>query len=112
MATERLPKQIPNWVPERRRKGGRSRKDWKEDINTEMQDRGLEEDEWNDQVKMKMKVGKCRRPIYIYIYVLIFLLSLPGRFHQFPLYPSAVIRRFPNVPRKLPCEEGSCQLWF
>ena len=46
MSTERLPIKLWKWKPSQRRKQGRPRKRWKNDIQYEMELRGLKEGDW------------------------------------------------------------------
>lgn len=48
MGDERLPKQVLKWKPLGKRKRGKPRKSWIEGVNSEMQERGLEQDQWMD----------------------------------------------------------------
>ena len=46
MDTERLPLKVWNWKPSQRRKQGRPRKRWKNDVETAMEFKGLQEGDW------------------------------------------------------------------
>jgi hypothetical protein len=46
MQEERLPKLIMEWIPGERRKRGRPRKTWKEDVRAAMKTIHLEADPW------------------------------------------------------------------
>jgi hypothetical protein len=46
MPEERIPKLIMEWIPEVRRKRGRTRKTWLEGVQAAMTTRNLEPDQW------------------------------------------------------------------
>jgi hypothetical protein len=49
MEEERLPKQLLEWHAEGRRRMGRPRTTWKQDIVTAMAERNLQEGDWMDR---------------------------------------------------------------
>ncbi|XP_057670224.1 uncharacterized protein LOC130902259 [Diorhabda carinulata] len=61
MPEDRIPKQILNWAPQGRRKRGRPRLSWREGIEKDIRERGLEEDLWEDREKWKLGIGRRRR---------------------------------------------------
>lgn len=63
MSTERLPKQILQWTPTGRRRRGRPRKSWREGIDKEMEERGLEEGQWNSRSEWRLGIGRRRRTL-------------------------------------------------
>lgn len=57
MQNERWPIQILNWIPERRRRRGRPVLTWKAYIQEVMNEKGLEEGQWNDRKIWKSKTA-------------------------------------------------------
>lgn len=57
MQNERWPIQILNWIPERRRRRGRPVLTWKTYIQEVMNEKGLEEGQWNDRKIWKSKTA-------------------------------------------------------
>ncbi|XP_045463886.1 uncharacterized protein LOC123673448 [Harmonia axyridis] len=71
MAPERLTKQILDWVPAGKRRRGRPRNSWREGINKEMQERGLEENQWIGRAEWRLEVSEdfgasCKSRYYYY----------------------------------------------
>jgi hypothetical protein len=52
----RLPKEVPEWRPSGRRKGGRPKLIWAEGISGMMDEKGLMEEDWNDRSKWRKKI--------------------------------------------------------
>ena len=61
MNEERLPKQVLNWAPHGRRKRGRPRKSWREGIDREIREKGLDEDLWEDREQWRLGIERRRR---------------------------------------------------
>ena len=66
MADDRLPLRILEWNPLGRQKRGRPRKTWISDITHAMQEKGLEELDWNDRTQWRTRIkiynldkGRC-----------------------------------------------------
>lgn len=49
MNDERIPKQVWNWTPAQRNKRGRPRRKWINNLNAEMERKGLQEEDWNNK---------------------------------------------------------------
>jgi len=58
MEKGRLPKQILNWTPAGRRKRGRPRRSWREGIDNEIKERGIDRDRWNDRDRWRLEIGR------------------------------------------------------
>jgi len=58
MPAERWPKRMLDWVPDRRRKGGRPRKSWRENIHVEMKRRLLQHRDWENKKRWLAGCGK------------------------------------------------------
>ena len=58
MEDSRIPKKVWEWMPERRRKKGRPRFEWKRQIKQNMEHKNLEEDDWWDREKWKTGCDK------------------------------------------------------
>ena len=56
MEEGRLPKKVMKWSPPRRRKRGRPKLTWAEEIRGLMEEKGLMEEDWNDRDKWKKKI--------------------------------------------------------
>lgn len=63
MTPERLPKQILEWTPTGRRRRGRPRKSWREGIDKDMREKGLEEGQWNNRSEWRLGIGRRRRTL-------------------------------------------------
>ena len=53
MEEGRLPKKVMKWSPPGRRKQGRPKLTWAEEIRGLMEEKGLMEEDWNDRDKWK-----------------------------------------------------------
>ncbi|XP_045460891.1 uncharacterized protein LOC123671210 [Harmonia axyridis] len=60
MTPKRLPKQLLDWVPAGKKGRGRPRKSWREGIYEEMQERGLEKNEWIDRAEWRLGIARRR----------------------------------------------------
>jgi hypothetical protein len=71
MAEGRLPKIALKWVPKQRRARGRPEKNWMEGIRKAMNERNVNEGQWEGRKQWSLGVGQCRKkvlkPKYIYI---------------------------------------------
>jgi hypothetical protein len=56
MEEGRLPKQVMKWSPPRRRKRGRPKLTREEGIRGQMEEKGLEEEDWNDRDEWRKKI--------------------------------------------------------
>ena len=56
MEEGRLPKKVMRWSPPGRRKRGRPKLTWAEEIRGLMEEKGLMEEDWNDRDKWKKKI--------------------------------------------------------
>jgi hypothetical protein len=56
MEEGRLPKIVMKWSPPGRRKRGRPKLNWEEEIRGLMEEKGLMEEEWNDRDTWKKKI--------------------------------------------------------
>jgi len=72
MAEGGLPKIALKWMPKQKRARGRPKKNWMEGIRKAMNERNLNEGQWEDRKQWSLGVGQRRKsvlkPIYIYIY--------------------------------------------
>ena len=61
MAEGRLPKIALNWMPKQRRIRGRPKKNWMEGIKKAMNERNLNEGQWEDRKQWSLGVGQRRK---------------------------------------------------
>ena len=61
MAEERLPKIALKWMPKQKRARGRLKKNWMEGIKKAMNERNLNEGQWEDRKQWSLGVGQCRK---------------------------------------------------
>ena len=78
MAKGRLSKIAFKWMPKQKRARGRTKKNWMEGIRKAMNERNLNEGQWEDMKQWSLGVGQRRktfwnRYIYIYIYICIYI---------------------------------------
>jgi len=77
MAEGRLPKIALKWMPKQKRARGRPKKNWTEGIRKAMNERNLNEGQWEDGKQWSLDVGQRRKSfekdIYIYIYLFIYI---------------------------------------
>ena len=77
MAEGRLPKIALKWMPKQKRARGRPKKNWMEGIRKAMNERNLNEGQWEDRKQWSLGVGHRRKnvlkPIYIYTYIYIYI---------------------------------------
>jgi len=70
MAEERLPKIALKWMPKQKTERGRPKKNWMEGIKKVMNERNLNECQWEDWKHWSLGVGQRRKrvlkPIYTY----------------------------------------------
>ena len=74
MAEGRLPKIALKWMPKQKTARGRPKKNWMESIRKAMNERNLNEGQWEDRKQWSLGVGQRRkkswnRYIYIHIYI-------------------------------------------
>lgn len=58
MDEKRWPKRMLEWIPPQRRKRGRPKNTWKKGIEEAMQERGLQEGDWQDRTLWKLRCDK------------------------------------------------------
>jgi len=61
MAEGRLPKIALKWMPKQKRARGRPKKNWMEDIRKAMNERNLNEGQWEDRKQWSLGVGQRRK---------------------------------------------------
>ncbi|XP_045466796.1 uncharacterized protein LOC123675482 [Harmonia axyridis] len=61
MGQSRLPKITMEWIPNMRRRRGRPRKNWMEEIRNAMRDRNLQAGQWKDRKQWILGIGQRRR---------------------------------------------------
>jgi hypothetical protein len=61
MPEERISKSIMEWVPEERRKRGRTRKTWMEGVKAAMTTRNLEPNRWRNREEWRLVSGRWRQ---------------------------------------------------
>jgi len=61
MAEERLPKIALKWMPKQNRARGRPKKNWMEEIKKAMNERNLNEGQWEDRKQWSLGVGQRRK---------------------------------------------------
>ena len=61
MAEERLPKIALKWMPKQKRARGRPKKNWMEGIKKAMNERNLNEGQWEDRKQCSLGVGQRRK---------------------------------------------------
>jgi len=61
MAEERLPKIALKWMPKEKRARGRPKKTWMEAIKKAMNERNLNEGQWEDRKQWSLGVGQRRK---------------------------------------------------
>ena len=72
MAEGRLPKIALKWMSKQKRARGRSKKNWMEGIKKAINERNLNEDQWEDRKQWSLCVGQCRKTFrnrYTYIHI-------------------------------------------
>ncbi|PSN35536.1 hypothetical protein C0J52_25679 [Blattella germanica] len=60
MPTGRWPLKIYNWIPPRRKKSGRPRLSWKDNVRQTMDDRHTTDEDWKDRERWKRGCGRRR----------------------------------------------------
>jgi len=60
MAEGRLPKMALNWMPKQNGAWGRPKKNWMEGIRKAMNERNVNEGQWEDRKQWSLGVGQCR----------------------------------------------------
>ena len=76
MVEGRLPKIALKWMPKQKRARGRRKKNWMEVIRKAMNERNLNEGQWEDRKQWSLGVGQRGKAFwnrYIYIYLFIYL---------------------------------------
>ncbi|XP_045474961.1 uncharacterized protein LOC123680887 [Harmonia axyridis] len=63
MNDRRWPKRLLQWKPTNRRKRGRPRRSWRQEVDCALEDRGLQPDDWNDCKRWRLGCEK-RRQLY------------------------------------------------
>jgi hypothetical protein len=58
MPEERIPKLFMEWIPQKRRKRGCTRKMWMEGVQTAMTTRNLEQDKWRNREEWCLVCGR------------------------------------------------------
>jgi hypothetical protein len=58
MAEERLPRIALRWMPEQKRVRGRPKKNWMEGVRKAMNERNLQEGQWEDRRQWSLGVGR------------------------------------------------------
>jgi hypothetical protein len=61
MVEGRLPKIALKWMPKQKRARGRPKKNWMEVIRKAMNERNLNEDQWEDRKQWSLGVGQRRK---------------------------------------------------
>jgi hypothetical protein len=61
LAEGRLPKIALKWMPKQKRARGRPKKNWMEGIKKAMNERNLNEGQWEDRKRWSLDVGKRRK---------------------------------------------------
>jgi hypothetical protein len=61
MPEERISKLIMEWIPEERRKSGRPRKSWMEQVHAAMTARNLEQDQYRSREEWRLVSGRRRQ---------------------------------------------------
>ena len=61
MAEGRLPKIALKWMPKQKRARGRPKKNWMEGIRKPMNERDLNEGQWEDRKQCSLGVGQRRK---------------------------------------------------
>ena len=77
MAEGRLPKIVLKWMPKQKRARRRLKKNWMEGIRKAMNERNLNEGQWEDRKQWSLGVEQrrktfCNRYTYTYIYIYTF----------------------------------------
>lgn len=62
MQEERWPRKVLEWMPPERRKRGRPRRSWRDDVEEAMAERGLTEEECLDRKNWKLGTERRRQP--------------------------------------------------
>ena len=75
MAEERLTKIALKWMPKQKRARGRPKKNWMEGIKKAMNERNLNEGQWEDRKQWSLGVGQRRKSfepdIYIHVPIIV-----------------------------------------
>ena len=83
MAEGRLPKIALKWMPKQKRARGRPKKNWMKGIKEAMNERNLNEGQWEDRKQWSVGVWQHRKTfwnLYIYIYIFgiyVYIIHLP-----------------------------------
>ena len=73
MAEGRLPKIAMKWMPKQETVQGRPNKNWMEGTRKTMNERNLNEGQWEDIKQWSLGVGQRRKRFEIYIYISIYI---------------------------------------
>jgi len=76
MAEGRLPKIALKWMPKQKRARGRPKKNWMEGIRKTMNERNLNEGQWEDRKQWSLGVGQRKKNVLKYIYIYIYTHTL------------------------------------
>ena len=79
MVEGRLPKIILKWMPKQKRARGRPKKNWMEGIRKPMNERNLNEDQWEDRKQWSLGVGQHKKSFEtdIFIHLVVCLTTGP-----------------------------------
>ena len=72
---ESLPRRISEWCPPGRRRNGRPRNSWMQEVTTGMRERGIGDLEWNDREAWRKKIiftlgtERCENIKNLYLYI-------------------------------------------
>ena len=70
MAEGRLPRIALKWMPKQKRTRGRPKRNWMKGIRKAMNERNLNEDQWEDRKQWSLGVGQRRTTFWnLYIYI-------------------------------------------
>jgi hypothetical protein len=94
MPVNGIPKLIMEWIPEERRKRGRSRKTWMEGVQEAMTTRNLEQDQWRNREKWRLVSGRRRKLLQNPIDTQIIIFNLDALFNSSYPYANFLVTKF------------------